>query len=425
MHSRAFLILLFLVGFISLTFAQGFQDPFRFPEQSYIGGGLGVTWIDGQPFTTFTIAPDIAIGKFGVGVYLQLLFDRNNDWKLRTLEYENGAGIFRAIRYIRYGQKYDPLFLLVGSVERATLAHGFLVWNYNNVSNYDQRKIGLIADVDLDKLGIETVWSSVGRNDMRGFNFYFRPLRLFNNATPVLNTLRFYGTYVRDSNVKSGALLDSTAALTAYGIGADLQWLNIAALHSTIYADYSKIDDYGDGKALGIDFVFPNFIGIFGLSARFEKRFIGKQFVPSLFGPLHELNRESGLFTYIENSPKVEGYFGELAGHILNRILLLGSYQDLNGIANSGVLHLEASAPTLIPRIELRGYYDKTGIETFEDARTLDTNSILTAEASYQIYLFLYFSAIYRWYWQEDQDDPGVYNPVERFEPRVTLRYNF
>jgi hypothetical protein len=132
-----------------------------------------------------------------------------------------------------------------------------------------------------------------------------------------------------------------------------------------------------------------------------------------------------GLFQFIENSGKTEGYFGELAGHILNRILLLGNYQRLNGVANSGVLHLEASAPNLVPRIIVRGYYDKTGIETFEDVRTLDTNSILTAEASYQIYAFLYFTAIYRWYWREDEDNPQVFHPVERFEPRLTFRYNF
>jgi hypothetical protein len=88
-------------------------------------------------------------------------------------------------------------------------------------------------------------------------------------------------------------------------------------------------------------------------------------------------------------------------------------------------LHLEASVPALIPRIELRGYYDKSGIETFEDARTLDTRSVLTAEASYQLNPFMYLTAIYRWYWLEDPNRAGVFNPVERFEPRVTFRYSF
>lgn len=425
MHRKVLITAVILIGMISLTFSQGFQDPFRYPEQNYFGGGLGFTWIDGEPYTTFTIAPDIAIGKFGVGIYLQLLFDNNNNWKLRSIEYKGGPGILRMFRYVRYGQKYDPVFLLAGTIERASLAHGFLMWNYNNASNYDQRRIGLLADMDFNQVGFETIWSSIGENNVRGLNLYFRPLRFFQGAPPILNTLRVYGTYARDSKVKTGAQLDSTAVFDAYSIGVDLQWLKLAGMHSTIYADYSKFVDYGDGKALGIDFVFPNFIGIFGLSARFEKRFIGEQFIPNVFGPLYELNRELGLFQFIENSQKTEGYFGELAGHILNRILLLGNYQSLNGIANSGILHLEASAPNLLPRIILRGYYDKTGIETFEDVRTLDTNSVLTAEANYQLNAFLYLTAIYRWYWQQDEDNPQVFRPVERFEPRLSFRYNF
>jgi hypothetical protein len=407
----------------SLMQAQGFQDPFRYPERNYLDSGLGVTWLDGTPYTTFTLAPDIAIGNFGVGIYLQLLFNNEDNWKLRTIEYEDGPGFLRVFRYIRFGQKYDPYFFLVGTIERATLGHGFLMWNYNNASSYDKRKIGLIADMDFNKFGFEFVWSAIGTSNLRGVNVYLRPLQLFNSDIPILDSFRIYGTFARDSKVNTSAAPDSTDTFTAYSVGADLQWLKIADFHSTIYAEYGKFVDYGDGKALGIDFVFPNFIGIFGLSARFEKRFVGDQFVPNVFGPLYELNRELKFFEAIKSVTKTEVYFGELAGHIINRVLLLGSFHKLNEIPNSGVLHLEASVPALIPRIELRGYYDKSGIETFEDARTLDTRSVLTAEASYQLNPFMYLTAIYRWYWLEDPT--GVFTPVERFEPRVTFRYSF
>lgn len=426
MYRTLIFMAVFLMALLFLANARDFKDPFRFPQQNTVMGGLGITWIDEQPYTTFTIAPDIAIGKFGMGIYLQLLFDNQNNWKFRSTEYKDGPGILRMIRYIRYGQKYDPQFFLVGTIDRATLAHGFLVWNYNNASTYDKRRIGLIADLDLNQGGVETVWGSMSFNTFWGANVYVRPLRFMQNAPPILDRLRIYGTYARDGEIPSGQQLDSTDALSAYGFGMDLQWLKIANLiSSTVYADYSQIVDYGNGKALGIDVVFPNFVGIFGLSAKLEKRFIGRRFLPGLFGPLYELNRQLGLQNVLENSPKTEGYLGELGGHILNRILLLGSFQKLNGIPGSGILHLEASAPTLIPRIELRGYYDKSGIETFRDVRTLDTRSVLSAEASYQMYAFFYFTAIYRWYWLENPEQPGEFNPVERFEPRITMRYNF
>lgn len=89
------------------------------------------------------------------------------------------------------------------------------------------------------------------------------------------------------------------------------------------------------------------------------------------------------------------------------------------------MLHLEASAPTLVPKFDLRGYYDKRAIGSFKDARTLDSNSLLTAELGYQVYPYVFLTMVYRWYWVEQPEDSGIFKPIERVEPRVTFRYNF
>lgn len=407
--------------------AQGFQDPFKFPEESSFDGGVGLTWIDGESFTTFTLAPDLAFGKVGIGIYLQLLFANNNSFKLREDEYNSGAKILKAIRYIRYGQKYDPYYFRVGTIDRASLANGFLVWNYNNGSSYDQRRIGLQADIDLGKVGFESIWSSIGTSNLRGANLYFRPFRFMQTPPPVLDKIRVYGTLVRDNKVARLVPGDSTVdgTLTSYGIGIDWQWLNLPLLKSTVYSEYARHDNFGSGKATGIYVIIPKFVGVFGLAARFEKRFNNARFLPNLYGPLYDLDRQLALLDQLAAAPKTEGYFGELSGQVLNRVRLLGSFQKLNAIPNTGTLHLEASAPNLIPRIEVRGYYDKTGIETFEDARTLDNRSILTAEASYELNRFLLVTMIYRWYWVETGDNTGIFKPVERIEPRLSFRYSF
>ncbi len=416
-----------LVLFFSFAImGQGlFPDPFQFPDQSAVGGGIGVTWIDNQPYTTLTISPDIAIGKFGLGIYLQLLFDNQNNLKLREDEYKGGAGILRAIRYVRYGQKYEPVYFRVGMLDRATLGNGFLVWNYHNGTNYDKRKVGLVADVDMGKFGVETLWSSVGTSRLHGGSVYVRPFRLGNTSVPILKRFRIHATYVRDKDVPAGPVLDSTATLSAFGVGADLRWLDLPVIKSAIYADYARFTDYGSGKVVGVNLILPEFIGLFGLAARYEKRFNGEQFIPSLFGPLYELQRELGIFNQLQAAEKSEGYFGELSGHVIHKILLRGNYQRLNGVQSSGILHLEASAPDLIPQIELLAYYDKVGIETFEDVRTLDNRSVLTAEASYQINRFLLLTMVYRWYWREIPEGSGIFKPVERIEPRISFRYNF
>ncbi|RMF61327.1 MAG: hypothetical protein D6748_01945 [Calditrichaeota bacterium] len=299
------------------------------------------------------------------------------------------------------------------------------MWNYNNASNYDKRKIGFEVNFDLDKVGVQSVVGSVTSSSLTGYTVYVRPFRFGNPNIPILNRFRIHGTYVRDGGVKTGVLLDSTATLQAYGFGADLRWLDLPVLKSALYADMGKIKDYGSGSAVGINAVIPNFIGVFALGARFEKRFLGDEFIPSLFGPLYELDRNLGLFNRIRAAQKTEGYFGELSGHILHRIRLTGNFQKLNGVENSGILHLEANAPDLVPQFELRAYYDKAGIQSFEDARTLDNRSVLTGEVGYQINRYMLLTVIYRWYWVENPDNPGVYQPVERIEPRVSFRYRF
>lgn len=429
MINKMLVIFPLLIGTLtSIVYSQAFQDPFREKDQSTIQGGIGMTWIDNEPYTTFTIAPDIAIGKFGVGIYLQFLMDNQNNFKLRKDEYKDGAGILRAIRYVRYGHKYDPFYARVGMLDRASLANGFFVWNYNNGSNYDKRKIGLVMDVDLGKYGIETLNSNFEELELVGANLYFRPFRFMQNPLPILRNTRVYTTYVYDDNVKnSQPPSTSSSVVRAYGFGADIQWLDLPVLKSFVYGDYGKFVDYGSGKAVGISAIVPEFIGVFGVAARFEKRFLGKEFVPNFFGPLYELQRNLGALAQLQNAKKQEGYFGELSGHIVNRILLVGNYQRLNGVKGSGIAHAEASAPNLVPRIELRAYYDKYGIETFEDFRTFDYRSIATGEISYQLNRFMVVSTLYRWYWVEQTDEFGnvQYKPVERVEPRISFVYRF
>ena len=417
-------VLLFIV-LHAAVFAQGFRDPFRFPEENSIVGGIGITTIDDVAYTTFTIAPDIAIGKFGAGLYLQFLLNNENDFKLRTDEFEDGPGIFRVIRYLRYGQKYDNFYARVGSLDRAMLGNGFLMWNYNNASNYDKRRIGLEADVDFNTMGVESVVGAFSSSTVQGYNLFFRPFTIMESGNFILDRLRFYVTYVRDNEVTTA--LDSSQTLNAFGVGTDLQWLDLPLLKSSVYYDYGKINDYGDGQAVGINVVFPEFIGLMGLAANFEKRFVNEQFVPNLFGPLYELRRqlsgEAGIIGLLENAPGQEGYFGQLSGHILKRMLLRGSFQRLNGVDNSGVLHLEALAPNLVPKFELRATYDKSGIETFSDARTLDAFSLASVEVGYQLNSFLLLTTTYLWYWVEDEN--GNFKPIERIEPRIAFRYRF
>ena len=58
---KKILIILFaLFAGTTLILAQNFGNPLPEDDMNQIEGGLGFTWIDGQPYTTFTIAPDLS-----------------------------------------------------------------------------------------------------------------------------------------------------------------------------------------------------------------------------------------------------------------------------------------------------------------------------------------------------------------------------
>ncbi len=434
MKNFGFLCLWLLVVAATLN-AQGFRDTYQDPNQSSVMGGLGMTWIDDQPYTTLTLAPELALGKFGVGFFLQLLMDNQNNFKLRKDEYKGGVGVLRAVRYVRYGHKYDPFYARAGMLVLSSLGNGFLMWNYTNASNYDQRKWGLALDVDFGKVGFESVVNNLARFELVGGNLYFRPFRFINPDAPILKNIRFYGTYIFDNKFPSWEAQGEWKKLQAYGLGADVILLDLPVFRTGLYYDYGKFIDFGNGQATGINVIFPELIGLFGLMAKFEKRWIGEQFIPNFFGPQYELDRELDPFEYptesgikrLEAAEKNEGYFGQLAGQIINKVRLAGNYQRLNGIKGSGILHLEALAPDLVPKFELSAFYDKRGIETFEDFRTLDNRSLARIEVGYRLNMFMVLSTVYYWSWVKAEDANGntVYRPQERIEPRLSFSYRF
>jgi hypothetical protein len=409
-----FLTLFFVYNF---SFGQEFDDS---EDLSQFQGGLGVTWIGEKSYTTFSLTPDFSFGNFGIGLNIELLFDNEGGFKFRKEGWEKGAGVLRAIRYLRYGFKHNPVYVRVGTLDNATLGHGFLMWHYSNESNYDDRKIGLEFDLDFEQFGFESVYSNFGNLEIIGGRLYYRPL--YTLSIPVIKNLEFGATYVTDESKP-----DSTGfggGISAWGLDVGLPVIQSDYFFTTLYYDFGKINNYGKGSATGIEFGVPNAFGLFRLSAKVEKRFLGDEFLPNYFNALYELERELDKKSLLTLSPKTEGIFGQLAASILGKLKIIGSYQRLNGVENSGLLHFETRLSELIPSIRLRATYDKTGIKTFEDARTLDYRSVATAELGYRTMQYIMVSMIYRWNWVYNEDD-NVYEPQERVEPRISFIYEF
>ncbi len=413
------IFLFFLLVFSLELYAQTAES--MFPESgNEVNGGIGMVFIDGTAYTAFTIQPELALGKFGVGLNIELLFNNSDGFAFRKTGWDDGAGVFRAIRYLRWGVKQDPLYVRVGSIETATLGHGMLMGYYSNSVNYDQRKIGLEMDIDFDTFGFESMTSNLGNLEIIGGRFYYRPL--LGTGIPVVKNLEVGATYVTDTDPDNSN--DTKDQVSAWGADIGLPVIKTDFFTTTIYTDFAQIMDHGNGTAVGIQASLPSAFGLFGIFAKLERRFQQKEFMPNYFNTLYELDRANDKETALTSAPATQGIFGELAGQIAGKIRLVGNYQQANGVKDSGILHLEAKSLDLIPNVLLRAWYDKTNIDSFKDVRTLDVYSLANAEVGYKAYKFVYVTMLYRWNFIYNKENDS-YEPQERIMPSVSFSMSF
>ncbi|MCX6137035.1 MAG: hypothetical protein NTV54_06025, partial [Ignavibacteriales bacterium] len=135
-------------------------------------GGFGVTWIDGEPYYALSLAPDVSLGKFGVGLDLNFYIS-SKDQSVRWQELQYG----RFIRYIRYGQKHDDVYARLGVLDNTRLGHGFIMYLYKNSPSRDARRIGSEFDLNFGKFGFESVYSDFARAGVVGIRPYVKPLQ--------------------------------------------------------------------------------------------------------------------------------------------------------------------------------------------------------------------------------------------------------
>ncbi|MCX7984424.1 MAG: hypothetical protein N3A63_05935 [Bacteroidetes bacterium] len=395
--------------------------------------GIGATFVDGEMYYLLNVTPEVAFGHFGCGLDLNLRFSKNG--KVRA-EYKNFGEYLRIIRYVRWAQKGDPFYIRVGLLDYAQLGHGFILYNYKNTASYDLRKVGMELDVNFDKFGFESVISDFAHAGIVGIRGYIKPLKFTSLETiPVINNFEIGASVVSDWNDNANKTYSNptnSGALSIFGFDLGLPLLSYRVMKSTLYIDYAKIIHYGSGSTLGIDFHFSG-LGLLAVNAKYERRFIGAQFIPSYFNALYERERYAvlppslpGVFQFTSKAEQLRttgsshGYYGELLISVLNTVTILGGYQATLGIKNAGIFHAEFNVSDVIPSFVLSAGYDRKNIGQL---LKLDENSLLYAEIGYKPIPFMVVSTVYQWTWT--RNPVGVYKTQRRIEPKVSFVYNF
>ncbi len=417
------------------------------PEEGLLGGGAGITWINGQPHYSIHVFPDFAIGNWGVGLDFNLEFTAEG--KVRTENFNEFSDYLSIIRYVRYGQKGDPVYGRLGALDYSTLGHGSIMYLYNNSPSYDVRKVGLEFDVDFGLFGFESVYGNFGQAGVMGLRGYLKPFQLTSlNSVPIVGNIEVGASVVTDMNkfsgVSNGAMnpvtgeFESTTddgSVTIIGLDLGIPIVRSKIIDFDLYLDYAKILDFGSGTATGMLLRFKG-LGIVDLSTRFERRFNGEQYIPSYFNSMYELER----FSFNESTQAVtskiqllknnvssgNGYYGELFARVLGLFDILGSYQRLDKEPESGILHMYTKvAPESMP-IMVRAGYDKINIKNEADLFKLDDRSYLYAEIGYKATSYILVSMVYHWTFtpERDSDDNVIgFKPQKKIEPRISFIY--
>ncbi|MCI0513988.1 hypothetical protein L0128_12305 [candidate division KSB1 bacterium] len=416
---------------VNLLFSQGWTPA---PGNGQVAGGLGYARIGEDDFVGITIRPELAFGKIGIGLNIDLLYNVDTG-HIRTQDWNESYDYFRMLRYVRYGQKQDPFYTRIGALDRTRIGHGFLMNYYTNeTANYDQRKIGLVLDIDFGTYGFESMTSNLGRLEIIGLRGYFRPLRLMTEM-PIIKDLTFGASYVTDTDPDENR--NSDDGISAWSLDTGLPLLNTQLFYTGLYYDFGKIVDFGNGQAFGIEAQLKSPLNIFQVYSKFERRLLGEKFTPTFFGAYYEVERhqkdlvkgiggqDSVVHHYKTDylnglTKEVKGWYGELGADVLGALHIVGTYQWLDDDPN-GILHLQAEIPDAVPKIAARATYDKINIQSAKDISL--PNSVAAVGLGYKInpWMVLYMDYMYTFY----EDDAGNIKTQKRIRPSVAFVYNF
>ena len=323
--------------------------------------------------------------------------------------------------------------------------------HFNNSPTFDNRRIGLVADIDFGKFGFESIMGSFSPAGVFGIRGYVRPLQLSSASDlPIIGNLEVGVSYVSDFN-KNGGILKGTynknlqefnitednGAISIIGFDLGLPLLNSSVADITLYADYSKIINFGSGVATGVMFDF-NFSSLLNISAKLERRFNNGKYIPAYFNSFYEVERfkvDSSNATFTSKAQMLNsitenrnGFYGDLLVRVLNLFDIYGSYQRLDKESKSGELNLRTAIEPEGAPFVLRAGYDKINIQNEKDMFTLDDRSYLFTEAGYKPVEYILVSIVYSWTYTpvRGNDDKIIsFEPQKRIEPRVSFIYPF
>jgi len=383
------LLVVLAVLILVLPFAAYAQEEEKAKLDFGLNLGIGVDtfYVNGEYVTyqKITVSPDIAFGKFGLGLELTLHYTFTDvagvdpirvegDWVPDPALNQNWLDVYLPkFKYIRYGFKGDPLYAKLGSIEDGTLGNGFIMNNYNNTLFLPEERIfGMAFDLDgalfnFPYLGLETFVGNLARFDVIGARLFTRPLA--GTQVPILKDLQVGGTFAADTDpgLHTTGHPDQDVV---YLYGADLRQPLLASPMISLAV-------FGDLTVLGNRNSIGGMVGFGGKAFGFllygaQIRMLGENFVPEYFDGTYDLFRQE---KYLIASGAVDlephtGWLGSLGFSLFADLLVFKAtleapFQQTGSGTYLDWPHFYAQVllgKGLVPNLTLEFNYDKRNL---------------------------------------------------------------
>ncbi len=384
-------------------------ETFNEPALNGIGT-IPVTW------QSLALQPDFSFGKIGIGLDVKLHYrftggldiygqPTTKDFQIRSEDWvpTSFSDFFSLylpkIAYVRYGEKGDPLYAKLGSIDNSTLGNGFIMGGYSNTLFLPETRIfGMNFDLDgklfkFPYIGMQTVVGNLTKFDVLGASLYGRPLLGLN--IPIIKNLQVSGIIAADTNPflysdPSVAGYSTNASVAVYG--ADLM---VPILSNPIVSLASMGSVAFENSHPG------GMVGVAGRLVKFitygaQLRFLGNNFIPDYFGPTYDLYR-ADQYNVVNSSTVYPGSvawfatggFSLLADKLVFNVSVDGPFKPIPVTPTTNAAdypHLSAVfqlGQGVIPGLYFDASYDKKFITSFKDLVSA-SNAVIGASVNYK-----------------------------------------
>ncbi len=151
---------------------SSYREPSE--EGFNMGGSAGTTALNGEVYTRVRLMPELVIGKFGIGLDIDLLID--GEGQIRKEDWDHFEDYLAKILYLRYGHRGDPYYGMIGGFADYSLGHGLVMKDYTNMLySPDLKQVGLMLGgrLPVANMTLEGFSSNIFRNEIPGREINF------------------------------------------------------------------------------------------------------------------------------------------------------------------------------------------------------------------------------------------------------------